>query len=41
VTREGLIAAIILELLPFLFLWILVKLLPPWGEHAHGEAAAD
>jgi Ni/Fe-hydrogenase subunit HybB-like protein len=42
VTREGLIAAIILELLPFLFLWILVKLLPPWEDaHVHGEAAAD
>ena len=37
VTREGLVAAIFLTLLPLLFLWILVKLLPPWneGEHSH------
>lgn len=32
VTREGLLPAIILTLLPFLFLWVLVKLLPPWPE---------
>ena len=41
VTREGLLPAIFLTLLPLLFLWILVKLLPPWDEQAHGEAAAD
>jgi Ni/Fe-hydrogenase subunit HybB-like protein len=29
-TREGLLTAIILMLLPFGILWILVKLLPPW-----------
>ena len=29
-TREGLLTAIILMLLPFAILWILVKLLPPW-----------
>src|SRR6185437_13786758 len=29
-TREGLIPAIVLTILPFLFLWVLVKLLPPW-----------
>jgi len=32
VTREGLLVAIGLTLLPLLFLWILVKLLPPWPE---------
>ncbi len=29
-TREGLLTAIILILLPFAILWVLVKLLPPW-----------
>ena len=29
-TREGLLTAIILMLLPFGILWVLVKLLPPW-----------
>jgi len=29
-TREGLLPAVALILLPFLILWILVKLLPPW-----------
>jgi Ni/Fe-hydrogenase subunit HybB-like protein len=42
VTREGLIAAILLELLPFGILWVLVKLLPPWADaHTHEGAAAD
>jgi Ni/Fe-hydrogenase subunit HybB-like protein len=42
VTREGLLAAIALTILPFIFLWILMKLLPPWGEnHAHKAVAAD
>jgi len=31
-TREGLLIAIILMLLPFGILWVLVKLLPPWPE---------
>jgi Ni/Fe-hydrogenase subunit HybB-like protein len=31
-TREGLLTAIILMLLPFIILWILVKLLPPWTD---------
>jgi len=31
-TREGLLTAIILMLLPFAILWVLVKLLPPWLE---------
>jgi Ni/Fe-hydrogenase subunit HybB-like protein len=29
-TREGLLPAIIILILPFLILWILVRLLPPW-----------
>ena len=34
-TREGLLPAIVLMLLPFAILWILVKLLPPWRpDHA-------
>ena len=42
VTREGLLMAIFLTLLPLLFLWILIKLLPPWEETtAHHLAAGD
>jgi Ni/Fe-hydrogenase subunit HybB-like protein len=37
VTREGLLSAIILTLLPFPILYVLVKLLPPWPKR---EAAA-
>lgn len=36
VAREGLLTAIILSLLPFAFLWVLVKLLPPWGAEKWG-----
>ena len=32
ITREGLLMSIVLSLLPLLFLWALVKLLPPWFE---------
>jgi Ni/Fe-hydrogenase subunit HybB-like protein len=32
VTREGLLMAILLTVLPFVILWVLVKLLPPWPE---------
>src|SRR5271167_4653999 len=32
VAREGLLTAIILTILPFVILWVLVKLLPPWPE---------
>jgi Ni/Fe-hydrogenase subunit HybB-like protein len=32
VAREGLLTAIILTILPFVVLWVLVKLLPPWPE---------
>ena len=42
VTKEGLVVAVFLTLLPLFFLWILVKLLPPWPEnHAHMPAAGD
>ncbi len=42
VTKEGLLAAIALTLLPLLFLWVLVKLLPPWeGESGTYGAIAD
>jgi hypothetical protein len=42
VTREGLLVAIFLTLLPLLFLWVLIKLLPPWSEKsAHAPAAGD
>ncbi len=31
-TREGLLPAILLMILPFVILWVLVKLLPPWTD---------
>ncbi len=40
VSREGLLVAIGLTILPFLFLWVLVKLLPPWPEKSLHEVAA-
>jgi Ni/Fe-hydrogenase subunit HybB-like protein len=39
-TKEGLLAAVTLALLPFGILWILVKLLPPWEGNAAAEGAA-
>jgi Ni/Fe-hydrogenase subunit HybB-like protein len=39
VTREGLLMSIALTLLPLLFLWVLVKLLPPWSEKTLHQAA--
>ena len=39
VTREGLLVAIGLTILPLLFLWALVKLLPPWLDKSLHEAA--
>ena len=33
-TREGLLPALVLMILPFIILWVLVKLLPPWPESA-------
>ncbi len=42
VTREGLLVAIALTLLPLVFLWALVKLLPPWPEKStHAPATGD
>jgi predicted membrane protein len=40
VTHEGLLVAIALTILPLVFLWVLVKLLPPWPEKSELEAAA-
>ena len=40
VTREGLLVAIALTLLPLLFLWALVKLLPPWPDESAPAAVA-
>jgi Ni/Fe-hydrogenase subunit HybB-like protein len=37
VTREGLLVAIVLTVLPLVILWVLVKLLPPWAESASGS----
>ncbi|MGC2110831.1 MAG: NrfD/PsrC family molybdoenzyme membrane anchor subunit [Candidatus Korobacteraceae bacterium] len=41
VAKEGLLTAIILTILPFIFLWVLVKLLPPWPEKALFAKAAS
>lgn len=40
VTREGLLPAIALTILPFLILWGLVKILPPWPEAQTKPVAA-
>lgn len=43
VAKEGLLPAILLSILPFVILWVLVKVLPPWeqpaaiGHAAHGD----
>jgi len=37
VTREGLLVAIVLTVLPLVILWVLVKLLPPWPEGTSGS----
>jgi Ni/Fe-hydrogenase subunit HybB-like protein len=34
ITREGLLVAIALFILPFIILWILLKLLPPWPDQS-------
>ena len=36
-SREGLLPAILLMLLPFAILWVLIKLLPPWEEAKAAE----
>jgi predicted membrane protein len=38
-TREGLLATVILLLLPFGILWGLARLLPPWSSEPPGEEA--
>jgi len=40
-TREGLLPAIGLMILPFAILWVLVKLLPPWPELVHSHVSAS
>ena len=37
VAREGLLTAIVLTVLPFVILWVLVTLLPPWPENNSGS----
>ena len=39
-TREGLLPAILLMILPFVILWGLVKLLPPWADEKPGPQPA-
>jgi len=41
VTREGLLPAIILMVLPFAVLFVLIKILPPWHEKSIGALQAD
>jgi len=45
VAREGLLVAIVLTILPFVILWALIKLLPPWedvrGSHLANSFADD
>ena len=41
VAKEGSLTAIVLTVLPFIFLWVLVKLLPPWPEKALLAKAAS
>ena len=41
VTKEGLLVAGALALLPFFFLWVLIMFLPPWEESHHTPAAGD
>jgi Ni/Fe-hydrogenase subunit HybB-like protein len=40
VTKEGLLVAVGLTILPLFILWVLVKLLPPWPEKSAPAAAA-
>jgi predicted membrane protein len=39
-TREGLLPAVLLMILPFAILWVLVKLLPPWTDEKAGVQPA-
>jgi hypothetical protein len=38
ITREGLLVAMALTILPFVILWVLVKVLPPWSEAAASKS---
>ena len=40
VTKEGLVVAVALTILPLVFLWVLVKLLPPWDDKSAPSAVA-
>jgi Ni/Fe-hydrogenase subunit HybB-like protein len=40
VAKEGLLPAILLSILPFVILWVLVKVLPPWEQPAATSHAA-
>jgi Ni/Fe-hydrogenase subunit HybB-like protein len=40
-TREGLLPALLLMILPFVILAVLVKILPPWEAEGEGEPMAD
>jgi hypothetical protein len=37
-TKEGLLPALALMILPFVFLFVLIQLLPPWKSERHGTA---
>jgi Ni/Fe-hydrogenase subunit HybB-like protein len=39
-TKEGLLPAVVLMILPFVLVWVLVRLLPPWSEQEPDELAA-
>jgi predicted membrane protein len=41
ITREGLLVAVALTILPFAILWVLVKILPPWPEKASLSVSAS
>jgi Ni/Fe-hydrogenase subunit HybB-like protein len=41
ITREGLLVAVVLTILPFGILWVLVKLLPPWPEKTSRSLAVS
>ena len=41
ITREGSLVAVGLSILPLVFLWVLMKLLPPWPEERVARSAAD
>jgi len=41
ITREGLLPAIVLMVLPLVILYVLIKILPPWAEGSTGVIQAD